>query len=203
MGQQLATPLVVSGDCSGNILKTVLLPGKNGRYGTMDNPLTLSLTHQDEIDLSWMGGLLDGEGSFNLHGKRDAQHNGKKGGRKISVQIRMGNTNPEILAEYIRLLNKYDIGHYIYKQQSRPWHKIATIVAVNRMISVYCLAKLIYPYVRAKRPHCYLVMNFLESRFKRASQGYNILYSDSELSWMDKLQEANRKGVRDCMSSTE
>ena len=184
-------------ECSGNILKPDLLLGKNDQDITMDNPLTLTLSQQDMIDLSWLGGLLDGEGSFNLHWKRECGRTGKK----IHLQVRMGNTNPEIVSEYIRLLKKFDIGFYQYTQQPKKHHKVAIVICVNRMKSVLNLCKLVYPYLRGKRAHCYFVINYIESRIKRAEHKYNVPYSDDEVEWMNKLRVVNVKGVRDCISS--
>ena len=161
----------------------------------MDNPLTLN---QDQlIDLAWLGGILDGEGSFNLHWKHEKAR--KK--QKASVQIRMGNTNAEILSEYLRILNNHNIPHYQYTQQAKKHHKIATIIVVNRMRAVLDFCKLIMPFLRGKRGHCFLVMNFVESRLKRTVAKYNADYTDDEVGYLDQLREVNRKGVRERMLS--
>ena len=73
----------------------------------MDNQLTLT---QDHIDLAWLGGILDGEGSFNLHWKHDKARRKPK----VHVQIRMGNTCDIILSEYMMILNKFNIPYYQY-----------------------------------------------------------------------------------------
>ena len=160
----------------------------------MENQLARNFT---QLDLAWLGGILDGEGAFNLHWKNEKTRRKPK----AHVQIRMGNTNPEILSEYIRILNNLGIGYYQYKQQPKPHHKIATIVVVNRLGAVYKFCKLIYGYLRGKRAHCFLVMNFVESRLNRTKGKYNIEYNENEVDWLSDLREINHKGVRERMLS--
>ena len=167
---------------------------------TMDNPLALELTQQDKIDLSWMGGLLDGEGSFNLHRKRPRP----SGGAYIHLQIRMGNTNPQIVSEYVKLLDKFGITYHIshWKRQSNR-HKPCDIVIVNRLTSCERLCGLLIPYLRGKRGQAELVARFVRSRMERAKTKYNVPYNQQEAGWMDELRDSNRKGVRDCTLSAE
>jgi len=160
----------------------------------MDNQLALN---SSQLDLAWLGGLLDGEGSFNLHWKHDKTRRKSK----AHVQVRMGNTNPEILSEYLRILNNLCVTYYQYKQQQKSNHKIATIVVVNRLVAVHKLCNLVYSYLRGKKSHCFLVMNFVDSRLKRTEGQYNVEYSDNEVAWLESLREMNIKGVRDCMLS--
>ena len=160
----------------------------------MDNQLALN---QSQLDLAWLGGILDGEGSFHMNWKHDKARRKPK----ICCEIRMGNTNAEILAEYIRILNNFEIPFYQYTQQPRPHNKIATIIVVNRLGSLLKFSKLILNYLRGKRGHCFLLMNFVESRLERTSGKYNISYNEDEKSWQTQIKKLNRKGVRDCTSS--
>lgn len=163
----------------------------------MDNQLALNHNQEDTIDLAWLGGILDGEGSFNLHWKHDKTRRKPR----AHVQIRMGNTNTEILSEYIRILNKFEIPFYQYTQQAQKHHKIATIICVNRISSVLKFCNLIFGFLRGKRGHCFFVKNFVESRLSRTSGKYNIEYNDNEIGWLNDLRKINKKGVRDCMLS--
>lgn len=77
----------------------------------MDNPQqTLS-----DAEIGWLAGILDGEGSILLF------LGVKKGGKlnNVSPQVTVGNTEKEMIEEYVRLLKRIPAGVHVVSRQPK------------------------------------------------------------------------------------
>jgi len=108
----------------------------------------------------------------------------------------MGNTDPTIISEYTKILKILGINYHCYNQQSKPHHKIATIVKVSRLDMLAKFLPIIIPYLRAKQSRAELLLQLVISRLKKGNVHHLPSYNEEELSVMDKLGELNQKGCQ-------
>ena len=104
--------------------------------------VTLNTSKVSKVELSWVGGILDGEGHIryaeNLYGG------------STTVRIQVSNTNMGIITEYCHILNKLGVIYNVYtpKKLSRFGNKKIHVVSLGRLAMCLAFAKIILPYIR-------------------------------------------------------
>lgn len=94
----------------------------------------------EEKDLYWLAGLLEGEGSFDLHEKG--------GGRTARPRVSMSSTDEDVIAEVSRLLGVSSYSRY--RPKAWPRHKDKFTVELDGPRAVELMTQ-IRPYMFSRR----------------------------------------------------
>ncbi len=158
-----------------------------------------------EKQLSWLGGIIDGEGSIMIL-KQNIKW--KRGDTKVSdiflrPAIKISNTDKEGLQTIMEILDKQELPYHISWRHPKKAYKeswMITVAGIKRCISWYQILK---DYVVWKKGELQTLMDFCQSRLERErefSPGFNSharypKYNDRELADLQKLS-GRRLGTR-------
>lgn len=107
--------------------------------------------------LSWMAGFTDGEGCIRI-AQRGAKYRLKHGRDQYFLNIHLANTNREVLAIF-----KAIFGGSLYAvKRYKEHHKIGYQWAVSH-VKAEAYLRLIFPYLKLKKPQAELAMEFLKT----------------------------------------
>jgi len=146
-----------------------------------------------EKQLSWLGGLWDGEGSIIVwHSKRET---GKD--RYIATLV-LTNTNVNIISESVKILDKVGIKMHLSFIKRIGKYKDCYQLTSRNMNSVKKFCETMIPYLVGKKPQAELTLRFVNSRLDKLSNskgwGHNTPYSEDEISLCEQLMKLNKKG---------
>ncbi len=148
-----------------------------------------------DIDLAYLAGLWDGEGYIGVICSKSR--------RRAEYRISLGitNTNPDILAEVARILDKYEISARVETAApTKPEkHKISYCIAVSKLSSAKILCELLIPYLKGKRGIAILVLRYVNSRLKYAKR---TPFNEEEISLYEQIKRLNKKGPSETTRAT-
>lgn len=118
-----------------------------------------------EVDLAWLAGFMDGEGTFILM---------KVSGRYPQPTIAVNNTHygtlPEMTALLDRLNLPYYVGHKNPPTTHKGWSPQWTVQAIGlKRCDRWCRALL--PYLKTKREACELMLEYINRRLLKPLKG--------------------------------
>lgn len=179
-------------------LKREIPPDCNNAHdGTMGNP---QLLFPSEIELSYLAGLIDGEGSFYFNCAFMA---GKERHRRLLACFSMSNTQKE-LTDVI-----YDICARLganmryrsdnYKGQKRKTWQVETY----RMANTKKLIEAVMPYLVGKKVRAQLMLDFINHRFVHVAgcKGHRAPYDDYEIEKAQQVRDINGKRSSEAIHS--
>ena len=157
--------------------------------GTIDNQ-----QRSLEIRLSWLGGILDGEGTISFASKysptsRQIQYH-------FRPQITVTNSDPKMIEEITKILKDVDCAYYI-KSAGNPnkrkanW-KVYTQIHFEGMRRLHKFLPIITPYLITKRRQAELILQYIESRF---SGGHKDPITDDQLNLVLQVRQLNHRGT--------
>jgi hypothetical protein len=129
-------------------------PGKRGE--SLASPDNAQLTEKkvNPIDLAWLAGFVDGEGTIGLTQEPER--------RTVRIQFTVGNTN-EFVMDEARKITEAILGrslHFINQKSHRGYRPLLVLRRGGfEDVRKLCLA--LVPYLRAKRRQAELVLEFL------------------------------------------
>jgi len=176
--------------------KEVLLMEKSSLHG--DNQ------QATPIELSYLAGLWDGEGSFCI---TKMKSHGNYGYYSKSSIV---NTNMAIIAKIVEILDKINVGGFLQQMRHRnPRHSDSIVISVQKMTKNLILLKALLPYLCGKKPHAELMLRFINRRLEAQKNQPKLLhgengcitkciredgYSEEDVSLYEQLRILNRKG---------
>lgn len=115
-----------------------------------------------ENRLHWLGGIIDGEGSITVCMGRHL----RKGLINYSPRIMFVNTDINIINEGVAILKEVGIPHHVaLALKTKPQHKTCYRVNIGGMKRCLVAARILLPYVFAKRHKLVALIQWLEYRF--------------------------------------
>ena len=134
--------------------------------------ITIDNSQITEAEIGWLAGILDGEGSIILSNtkvpvsKERYQHAERI---QYAPKITMVNTDPELIAKYVKLLDKLGVGCGVYEKNSvnRLGNKQQWQVMVSRMKSVKIFLDLLLPHLTCKKAKAELLLRFINLRLNK------------------------------------
>jgi len=141
-----------------------------------------------EAEKGYLAGLIDGEGTISI-GKK----NNKTGrlGFTLTPSVSIANTN-EGLIRYCQSL----IGGCVYKGKRRkPNHHAKFTLRVHRHTEIMKILEQVYPYLRIKKKHAELLMEYCKSRIKkrRYISSVTVPYDENELRIHEEIRKLNER----------
>ena len=94
----------------------------------------------DAVDIAWLAGIIDGEGSIIIHLVRES-------GRH-QCRVTIVNTDDGILSEAKRILGKWLIFFTIAKN-NQPQHKSCYVIEINRRLEAKFVLEKVLPYLKS------------------------------------------------------
>jgi hypothetical protein len=134
--------------------------------------------------LSWLGGIIDGEGMIYLHRRND-----KRGG--VDPKITIVNTSPILIQECIAILRAIRVPFYVQtkKPANKTWKtKIEIIIAGLKRCEK--AIPFLLPYLVDKQHKCEMLYEFIKSRRANSYKEYG----EKELfviEWFKKFKRQN------------
>jgi len=130
---------------------------------------TTSRRDPDPIEVGWVAGILDGEGSCGLYEVR----NKGNGTQSLGIKISVTSTEFSLLRRLSEIYSRWGV-HYYYtlnrhqgKKGREHWHD-SVAITVCRINSVVRLLRIVLPYLTCKKPRAELILEFAE--WKQASR---------------------------------
>jgi hypothetical protein len=155
----------------------------------MDNQLASLL------DLSWLAGIIDGEGSLTC-GYRNYCKETKF---RVYPQVRVGNTNMGIIQNVMRIYNDLGVSFRVETQQYKKHWKELTLLKVNKFVHLITLLTAIRPFLKGKADQAETMLALCKSRKDQPHR--NAPYTIDEIRLMEGIAVLNKRGVNDCMPS--
>jgi hypothetical protein len=128
-----------------------------------------------DVDASYIAGIIDGEGSFNIS---------PGGGKRLNVGLTVGNTYKPMVD---KLLEDTNVGTVYPHQYREGQNNTLWIWAVNSRVHLVVLLPKLIPYLIAKKRQAELVLKFCQRRVK------GIYISDGDWQLRDKVMKENNR----------
>ena len=165
---------------------------ENPKDETMDNQHTL------DVDLSWLAGIVEGEGCITLERGGDRR---KSGNRFLIPTIVIANTNPILILAVRTVLDRIQV-HYDIREKkwTNGWKTTIRLRIINQA-NVGRFLECIRPFMRSKTSQCDLVLSFIKLR--KSNREMKIRNHGAEEAMVVEIRKLNQKGDRDCTPRTE
>ncbi len=151
---------------------------------------------QGTNDLAYLGGIIDGEGSI-YAALIKAQNS-----TYAKIELKIVNTNFELIEYISGIYKKYDIAHYIsdHKKQ-KLHHKSAKTITVGGIKRLYKALPILIPFVVIKRKQAILALRYINSRLRNTSR--KAPFTKDEVEILAELKELNQRGIGHLNDYTE
>lgn len=125
----------------------------------------------DPIDIGWMAGILDGEGSIVL--VQNSAVRKSDGRRSVMPRIYMAVTDFEILERYTQILSKWGIAYTYttlkYNVESGDWSPKVN-VNIHRHDAVIKLLEIVLPHLTTKKARAELILEYTKWRQEHSEE---------------------------------
>lgn len=146
----------------------------------MDNPLAKT----SDLEMGWLAGFFDGEGSFNIHHQRKRRWEGWK------PWFTVANTHAETVNKVIEIMDKLGLAYHVsWNQDKRKNRKPIWRVEVTGLLRMRRLLNLITPYLFTKKRQAELLLEFVNLRLNHS--GWREGLSEEEKSLVSILIKMN------------
>jgi len=147
-----------------------------------------------QIELGYITGLIDGEGSISL--TWDYKKDNKKRKVFLCPRITIQMTHKETIDKVHKLLMRSNFIHSLYEVSNRSkyykkHYKNIYRIQMYRAEEIFSLLKIIKPILITKKKQAKLLIEFCESRFKRKY----LAYTDREWAIYKEMRGLNKRGV--------
>jgi hypothetical protein len=142
---------------------------------------------QGTIALAYLGGIIDGEGSIYV-----STHN-YQGNNWATVEIKIANTNYELIDHISAILRNLELAHYVTKpRKAKEHHKLAKTVVITGHKRVYKFLPIVIPYLVIKRKQAILALRYVNSRLRNTSRKAPFLPEEIEI--LGEIKKLNQRG---------
>ena len=125
-----------------------------------------TISRKEVEDLSWLAGIIDGEGTFYLSTNVSA-----KDSRLIYTQIRIPNVDMTLIAKASEILSEHHLKYYYNRKPSDNGHDVLTICMKSRKCCQKAI-RLLLPYLWNKKSQALAMSNVLEYIGQKRGAGY-------------------------------
>lgn len=141
-----------------------------------------------DIEIGWLCGLIDGEGTISL------RWTAQKGKRYLVPFLQIANSDVATLDQCVEILHAFGVGHnvrWIDPSSSRLTKRTYWTILVVGMKRLTALLPRIMPYLVTKREQSHLVWDFIRERMSKNMQEP---YGETELQCLRGLHALTNKG---------
>lgn len=149
------------------------------------------MTHGDNqqatpVELAWLAGLTDGEGTIGLYRYIVGKH------VVLKPRFQITTTSSRLVKRILDILEPIGVRLYVSQAEQRPNWKEKYVLATVKHEACETVIRLLMPYLVEKTPQAELLLGFLASR---KTSKYGDGYSEEEYAALDALKETNFRGV--------
>lgn len=148
--------------------------------------MTLTVEPALELRLSWLAGIIDGEGSVCI---------AKGKGHFLTGNVSIGTTSIEMMCEIISILESIGVSHYSLEPRSNVgWgRKLLLDLKISKQESLCLLLDTIIPFLINKRKQAKILLEFIKLRLsKRGNRSKISSYSNEERILREHIMELNK-----------
>lgn len=148
----------------------------------------------NDIELGWLVGIIDGEGSIGITRSK------QKGRYIYTAQIQMANCDLRIMEKYRDLINSLGMSKkmqcecYTRKQWQPQYY-----INIQRQRDVKLLLETVIDHLVGKREQAEIVLEFVNKRIAANHRGqkgpYQVTYDGTEEEYCRRLAKYNRKAI--------
>lgn len=150
----------------------------------LDNPQARSGLHK----LSWLGGIIDGEGCVVLASRGEASRGTRE--LKYVPRITIVNTDWRVMDKVVAIFKEYKLPFYLHRRKPRKKHYKEKIeLEVSGYKRIHKVLPVIVPYLIAKRKRAEWLFAYVDSRLRNYRKP--MTYGEKKL--IEKLRSANGK----------
>jgi len=143
------------------------------------------------VDISWLAGVWEADGSFGLQDNTVRVKKMGRGYTQYAPSCQFTNTDPDIILAVIDVLKRLQIGYYQIWRVNRGYgsQKLKGQIAVAGIKRDYRFLEYLIPYLRGiKRQRAELIFEFCKERLSKPKGSK---YSQKEISIYEKLKSFN------------
>lgn len=150
----------------------------------MDNPLAT------EIEIAYLAGLIDGEGTITLERSGNRRLNGMMG---LSPKIIVANSDMAIIEQTFKTFARLGVKAHI-KRQERGKYRTMYWVTIQGLAKCRKVLPFIIPHLRGKVAQAMILVKFIDYRGdSNGAKGKT--YGDYELRLVDQIRALNHRGA--------
>lgn len=160
--------------------------------GEREKDITMDNQQITEIDLAWLAGFIDGEGSIGIYGTKR-----KDGSINYGARIQIASANGYAIQRIVNICKKMNVSIRLYQRKfDNPKYADSFYTYINKLAALARLLPRIIPHLTIKKPHAELMYDWVSSRVKKGiNRGGNAklnVYSAKEKELIETLQELNQ-----------
>ena len=133
--------------------------------------------------LSYLGGLIDGEGCFTFCKSRN---------RSVTPSFALASTSDAIITFLVDFLKEYNIVYSVTATNRNDGSKPYKTVAVRSSKNLSVFIDLVYPYLLEKAPQAALIKEFINIRNQH---GRNNMDWDKTENIVSNIRVLNKRGI--------
>lgn len=150
-------------------------------------------------ELAWLAGLWDGEGSITIF-----THQEKDGNKKICPTLLVVNTNPAIIAEAARILDKLGTSFHVFERNNpNPKHKDAIQLNTRNQQYIKIALEAMLPYLVGKKAQAELTLRYVNKKIEQSKVNKRPRYDIEDFEIQSAVQLMNRRGKDSDTSTTK
>ena len=168
----------------GDLKENYMLEQLNDLQGTQggENPLVESISRKD-IALSWLGGIIDGEGCIFAGFRKIEEDN------NLTVRVTVYNTHPNIIRRVTEILCELEVPFYISSPGGPKKSKPGVTVVVGGKGRVKKLLEMVIPFLYAKRRRAQLALELIAYRESLTNPGKKATWHGVTLQGEPRIKE--------------
>lgn len=133
--------------------------------------------------LSYLGGLIDGEGCFTFCKSR---------GKAVTPSFSLASTSDKIITFVVEILQEYKIVHSVTATKRNDNSKPYKTVAIRNCKNLNAFIDLVLPYLLEKEPQASLLKEFIEVRQQYGQNNMEWAKTDELVS---NVRILNKRGI--------
>jgi len=143
-----------------------------------------------ETELAWLGGIIDGEGSIGINGRRNGKFN-------LCPVMQLSNTSPNMINKVISIFERMGIKHYIqthHLSYANPNHQDIYKVIIGRLSQMKLFLEAVIPYLVVKDGQAKMTLRFVNSRLSNGARPGNpnfCPYTEEERKFAEIVNQLN------------
>lgn len=139
------------------------------------------------IELAWLAGFWDGEGSITIF-----SHQEKNGNPKISPTLLAVNTHEETIAHVSDILDRLGTSfHILTKKPHSKKHKPAIQISTRNRQYIKTVLEAMLPFLVTKKAQAMLTLRYVN---KKIEQGSRPSYDEDDYEIQESVQSLNKRG---------
>jgi hypothetical protein len=125
-----------------------------------DNLQDVTIGNQQETDIAWLAGIIDGEGSFTVTKNKYAPDKPPS----VKAALTIPNTDERIILKSVQILERFEVSFYISDHAAKNTRKRYWVVAVSKLSDLMRLTERLIPHLSGKKEQALLLHRYTSLR---------------------------------------